>query len=260
MKSEITISELAKLMHVSVHQIRYFEEKGILDPAYIDHNQYRMYGMDQIYQLSHILLLRKLGVPVQAIKECLTSYTAEQYQELFRTSLHEIELELQRLSQLKQFINKVVHEQQNFHTQTSPYPINQRSLTYLTHWMDLDASSLISAKQVAQHTEQLPNLFELDVHYLIKASGKSSMYLESTLPTDYSLPEGNYLTMQCLLHHDDELDPIIEQFYKYAASQAYDVIGPLLIIEKSYLSLFAGDKLHYELQILINPLPTSKGE
>ncbi|MGG4454194.1 MerR family transcriptional regulator [Brevibacillus porteri] len=36
MKSEITISELAKLMNVSVHQIRYFEEKGVLLPAYVD--------------------------------------------------------------------------------------------------------------------------------------------------------------------------------------------------------------------------------
>ncbi len=65
MKSEITISELAKLMNVSVHQIRYFEEKEVLLPAYIDNNQYRMYSMDQVYQLAHILLLRRLGVSVQ---------------------------------------------------------------------------------------------------------------------------------------------------------------------------------------------------
>lgn len=47
MKHEITISELAKLMNVSVHQIRYFEEKGVLEPAYTDNNLYRIYGMDQ---------------------------------------------------------------------------------------------------------------------------------------------------------------------------------------------------------------------
>lgn len=58
MKQEITISEFAKLMGVSVHQIRYFEEKGILYPSYMDENQYRMYGIEEIYRLSHILLLR----------------------------------------------------------------------------------------------------------------------------------------------------------------------------------------------------------
>ncbi|WP_240927487.1 MerR family transcriptional regulator [Paenibacillus thiaminolyticus] len=58
MKSEITISELAKLMNVSVHQIRYFEEKGVLQPSFTDNNQYRMYGIEQVYELAHILLLR----------------------------------------------------------------------------------------------------------------------------------------------------------------------------------------------------------
>ncbi|WP_458127067.1 MerR family DNA-binding transcriptional regulator [Paenibacillus sp. Z3-2] len=56
-------------MGVSVHQIRYFEEKGILLPSYIDENQYRMYSLDEMYQqLAHILLLRKVGLSVQAIR------------------------------------------------------------------------------------------------------------------------------------------------------------------------------------------------
>lgn len=82
MKSEITISELAKLMNVSVHQIRYFEEKGVLEPAYTDNNQYRMYSIEQVYQLAHILLLRKLGVPVHSIKVCMTSFSFDQYRQL----------------------------------------------------------------------------------------------------------------------------------------------------------------------------------
>ncbi|MGG4499569.1 MerR family transcriptional regulator [Paenibacillus polymyxa] len=57
MKKHITISQLAQLMNVSVHQLRYFEEKGILYPLYTDENQYRMYGLHEIYQLSHILML-----------------------------------------------------------------------------------------------------------------------------------------------------------------------------------------------------------
>lgn len=78
MKDEITISELANLMQVSVHQIRYFEEKGVLQPAYTGENQYRMYGMDEVYRLAHILLLRKMGLSVQMIKDCLSHLTAEQ--------------------------------------------------------------------------------------------------------------------------------------------------------------------------------------
>lgn len=50
----MTISELARLMQVAVHQIRYFEEKEVLLPAYIGDNQYRMYGLDEVYRLAHI--------------------------------------------------------------------------------------------------------------------------------------------------------------------------------------------------------------
>ncbi|MNO93029.1 hypothetical protein D3C76_846170 [compost metagenome] len=42
-------------MNVSVHQIRYFEEKGVLIPAFIDNSQYRMYSIDQVYQLARNL-------------------------------------------------------------------------------------------------------------------------------------------------------------------------------------------------------------
>jgi DNA-binding transcriptional MerR regulator len=36
------VRTFAQLMNVSVHQLRYFEEKGILYPLYTDENQYRM--------------------------------------------------------------------------------------------------------------------------------------------------------------------------------------------------------------------------
>lgn len=92
MKEHITISQLAQLMNVSVHQLRYFEEKGILYPSHTEENQYRMYGLHEIYQLSHILLLRKLNVPVGQIQECMTSYAADDYNQLLEHSLQKYKL------------------------------------------------------------------------------------------------------------------------------------------------------------------------
>jgi DNA-binding transcriptional MerR regulator len=69
--------------------------------------------MDQIYQLAHILLLRKLEVPVQSIKKCMNSYSADQHRQLLHHSLQDIEAELLRLKELRQFILKVLREQQS---------------------------------------------------------------------------------------------------------------------------------------------------
>lgn len=119
MKDEITISELAQLMQVSVHQIRYFEEKGVLHPAYTGENQYRMYGMDEVYRLAHILLFRKMGLSVQVIKECLSHLTAEQITPIFRQALRDTEAEIQRLQDTKLFIEKLLDEKEQIPKQVS---------------------------------------------------------------------------------------------------------------------------------------------
>lgn len=60
--------------------------------------------------------------------------------------------------------------------------------------------------------------------------------------------------MQCSIQEEDELEQVIEQFYDHAAAQSYVISGPLVLIEKSYLSLFINHKLQYELQVLIEPV------
>jgi DNA-binding transcriptional MerR regulator len=47
MNKDIKIGELAVLLKVSIHQIRYFEEKGVLLSKYKDENGYRMYGIEK---------------------------------------------------------------------------------------------------------------------------------------------------------------------------------------------------------------------
>ncbi|USB35165.1 MerR family transcriptional regulator [Paenibacillus sp. YPG26] len=250
MRSEITISELAKLMNVSVHQIRYFEEKGVLQPAYTDTNQYRKYGMDQVYELARILLLRKLEVPVQSIRECMTSYSADQHRQLLQHSLQDIEAELLRLQELRQFILKVLQEQHNSGLQPGQYQVQKRTRTFLTPFIKLDSSSKLNAALLAEKAGHIPNLFESDIHYLYDGTDTVTLYLEAQTPGDVSLPEGEYLTLQCLVH-EEELEPRIEQFFDYAIEQSIPLTGPLIVTERSYLSLFSANKLHYELQALI---------
>jgi len=236
MKNDITISELAKLMNVSVHQIRYFEEKGVLQPSYTDSNQYRMYGMEQVYQLAHILMLRKLGVSVQSIKECMISFSADQYRQLLHCSLRDIEVEIQRLMELQHFIHKVLLEQNNFITQSNQYQIKRRDTTYFARWMEVDFHTKPTAKRLAEQTKRIPNLFESDIHYIYDGSNIINMCLETeALSGDFTLPEGNYLSIQSLIHEEDELEQVIEQLYDYADEKSYAIAGPLILIEKSYL-------------------------
>ncbi|PHD57831.1 MerR family transcriptional regulator [Bacillus toyonensis] len=259
MKSEITISELASLMNVSTHQIRYFEKKGVLEPAYTDNNQYRMYGIEQVYQLANILLLRKLGIPVHSIKVCMTSFSTDQYRQLIQQSLKEIETELMRLEQLQQFIKNILREQQNLSLQSQQYQIKHQDISYFTCWIEMESGTKLDAKQLTKQAKCVSNLFETDIHYIYDGSSTIRLYTKTEAPSDFSLPEGNYLTMQCLINDENDLEHLIEQFYDHVSSQSYVTSGPIILIEKSYLSLFNNNKLHYELQALIEKVATSEG-
>ena len=249
MKDEITISELAKLMQVSVHQIRYFEEKGVLQPAYTGENQYRMYGMDEVYRLAHILLLRKMGLSVQMIKDCLSHLTAEQIIPLIRQALSDTEAAIQRLQETKHFIEKLLEEKNHMpQPDEEMYVIVQREQVPLTLWCEMQVPESLSAQKLVKHGSSISNLFEADIHYVYQDSGIVGMYTRKEKAAyDLMLPAGSYVSRSLWVQNEEHLKTHIQHFYAYADQMGYICSGPLVMVEKSYLSLFMPDQLHYEL-------------
>jgi DNA-binding transcriptional MerR regulator len=70
---EYTVNKLAKLAGISTRTLRYYDEFGLLKPARISLNGYRIYGQKEIDRLQQILFYRELGVPLVKIKSILSS-------------------------------------------------------------------------------------------------------------------------------------------------------------------------------------------
>jgi hypothetical protein len=66
---------------------------------------------------------------------------------------------------------------------------------------------------------------------------------ESTL----TLRAGSYLSCTLFVQNEERIAKTIQEFYAYAEEKGYLCSGPLIMVEKSYLSLFTPDQLHYEL-------------
>jgi len=248
LSDDITISELAKLMKVSVHQIRYFEEKGVLQPAYIAENQYRMYGIDEIYRLSHILLLRKMGLSVQMVKECLGDLTSDQITSLFRQALADTDVAIIQLQQTKHLISKLLHEKEHIPDEDQvTYYIVTREEIHLSLWLHMEAQGELHARQLTQQNGNIPNLFETDILYTYDETDTVGIYTQKEGANDLVLPKGKYLSRQVFVQSETELKEHFNEFYAYAEHQGYPYHGPLIMVEKSYLSLFTPEKLHYEL-------------
>lgn len=63
-----TVKKLAKLSGVSVRTLRFYDEIGLLKPAYYGNNNYRYYEEAQLLLLQQILFFRELGFPLRDIE------------------------------------------------------------------------------------------------------------------------------------------------------------------------------------------------
>lgn len=70
---EYTINKLAKLARVSTRTLRYYDELGLLSPARMSSNGYRIYGQNEVNRLQQILFYRELGVRLDEIKKIMFS-------------------------------------------------------------------------------------------------------------------------------------------------------------------------------------------
>lgn len=67
------IGDFAKLSHVSVKTLHYYDEIGLLRPAVVDHyTRYRYYTDEQVEVLRHILELKEMGFSLEKVA-CLVA-------------------------------------------------------------------------------------------------------------------------------------------------------------------------------------------
>jgi DNA-binding transcriptional MerR regulator len=70
---EYTVKDLAQISGVTTRTLRYYDEIGLLKPARVSSNGYRIYGNAEVDSLQQILFFRELGLGINDIKELLTS-------------------------------------------------------------------------------------------------------------------------------------------------------------------------------------------
>src|SRR3990167_10737481 len=68
-----TVNKLAKLSGVSVRTLHFYDEIGLLKPAYYGDNNYRYYEEEQLLMLQQILFFREIGFSLNDIQRILSS-------------------------------------------------------------------------------------------------------------------------------------------------------------------------------------------
>lgn len=71
MSKVYTVAEVARLSGVSVRTLHHYDAIGLLKPAQVGSNGYRLYGREELLRLQQILFHRELKFPLEAIKAVL---------------------------------------------------------------------------------------------------------------------------------------------------------------------------------------------
>lgn len=102
-----TVQEVSSLSGVSVRTLRYYDEIGLLKPAYYGDNGYRYYEEPQLVRLQHILFFRELELPLGEIRQLVMQDFFNQAEAL-RQHRQLLMNKIDRLHKLLQTIDKSI--------------------------------------------------------------------------------------------------------------------------------------------------------
>ncbi len=102
-----TVNQLAKLSGISTRTLRYYDEIGLLKPAYYGDNNYRYYEEAELLLLQQILFYRELGFPLDEIQKVLSSQDFDKIKAL-QSHKELLQKDLGRMTNLIKTIDKTI--------------------------------------------------------------------------------------------------------------------------------------------------------
>jgi len=140
-KNLMPIGRFSKACRLSIKALRYYDEQGLLKPAYIDSDtHYRYYGRYQAREAIMINMLRSIDIPISRIKSLLQAKSTD-LTELLHQEQQRLSKELQQRQLALQSIERLANAGKVF-----PYKINVRhepSYTVAKLTMQSDADNMI---------------------------------------------------------------------------------------------------------------------
>jgi len=103
----LTIGEVANLMCISIHSIRYYERINILKPAFTDPDTgYRFYAFEQLFHIQIIIFCVELDIPLKELIEFMDDEKTIDYLAILVYGKKIADEKLQKIKKISKFIHK----------------------------------------------------------------------------------------------------------------------------------------------------------
>ncbi|RKD29450.1 MerR family transcriptional regulator [Lacrimispora algidixylanolytica] len=119
-KTLFTIGEMARLFHMNIRTLRYYDEIGVLKPEYVnEETNYRYYSTVQFERLNTIKYLRALDVPLEKILIFLNEKEVSTILSIFEEQRERV---LKKREQLSRIEKKITNRMEQIEAAlTAPY-------------------------------------------------------------------------------------------------------------------------------------------
>ena len=113
--SKYTTGEIAKLCHVSVRTVQYYDDRGILIPSELSEGGRRLYTEDDLKRMRIICFLREAGFPINSISalfaeqnpQNIISILLEEQEQILREELSERQSRLDLIEGMKRELKEM---------------------------------------------------------------------------------------------------------------------------------------------------------
>lgn len=155
----LKISEFTKLAHTTRRTLIIYDRNGLFKPAKVNREGYRFYDYNQVYELSFILALRKLGLSINEIKQVSSEDQKKSPDNLLSNLRSKIDTQIAELAKINRYLDQrqanIEHREQVHLYQ--PYEnINEASYFWKSTNMQ-DCSSQQIAKAFSEFYDHLDN-------------------------------------------------------------------------------------------------------
>jgi predicted transcriptional regulator YdeE len=244
----LKIGDFSKVAQVSVKRLRYYSDRGLLPPAYIDRfTGYRYYTLDQLPRLNRILALMDLGLSLEQIQQLLQEdLPVAELQGMIRLKKVELSRHIQeeqaRLARLEARLNQIAQEGTVPDYEVILKPVAQQTVAgiraqHLPHNGRLQPlfkklQQYLKARQVSLDvTQPFMGIYydadNLDDDLTVEAAVPITQPLRSDNQVSVHVLRGTE-TMACTIHHGPygDLPNAYNALLSWVDASGYQVVGP----------------------------------
>jgi len=107
-RDKLIKSEVNKLFNTTSETLRYYEQKGLINPD-IQENNYRYYDFFDLQKLRQIFLFRSLGISIESIQKIMAEEISEkEYIDLLTKHQEELKVKIKNLEETSQNVDQLL--------------------------------------------------------------------------------------------------------------------------------------------------------